>query len=84
VTRSYVKGTLAMANSGPDTNGSQFFITLADVNLPKNYTIFGVVTAGFDVVEKIAGVPVEYSPQLRETSVPKQDVHINTISIEEK
>ena len=42
VTRSYVKGTLAMANAGPNTNGSQFFIVHgADVGLPPNYTIFG-------------------------------------------
>ena len=53
-TRDYVQGTLAMANSGYNTNGSQFFITLADLSysLPKLYTIFGVVTGGMDVVQK--------------------------------
>ena len=57
----YVKGTVAMANSGPNTNGSQFFITLDDLNaaLPKQYTIFGKVTAGLDVVEKIGGVEID-------------------------
>ncbi len=57
----YVKGTLAMANSGPNTNGSQFFITLADVNqaLSKSYTIFGKVVSGQEVVDKIGQVEVE-------------------------
>lgn len=53
VTKSYVKGIVAMANSGPDTNGSQFFILKKDTPLPPNYTIFGAVTGGMDVVEKI-------------------------------
>jgi len=51
---SYDRGIVAMANSGPDTNGSQFFIMLADNGLPKNYTIFGRVTEGMDVVDEIA------------------------------
>jgi cyclophilin family peptidyl-prolyl cis-trans isomerase len=52
----YYRGTLAMANAGPNTNGSQFFIVLADLmgKLPKNYTIFGQVTKGMDVVDQIA------------------------------
>jgi cyclophilin family peptidyl-prolyl cis-trans isomerase len=53
----YYRGTLAMANAGPNTNGSQFFICLADLSggrLPKNYTIFGQVTKGMDVVDAIA------------------------------
>jgi cyclophilin family peptidyl-prolyl cis-trans isomerase len=52
--RTYTKGTVAMANSGPNTNGSQFFIMLADhPELPHNYTIFGKVTSGMEVVDKI-------------------------------
>jgi cyclophilin family peptidyl-prolyl cis-trans isomerase/cbb3-type cytochrome oxidase subunit 3 len=51
----YKAGTVAMANSGPDTNGSQFFICLEDLpSLPKNYSLFGQVTSGMDVVQKIA------------------------------
>lgn len=50
----YKRGTVAMANSGPDTNGSQFFIVLEDQpTLPKAYTIFGTVTTGMDVADKI-------------------------------
>lgn len=52
----YEKGVVAMANSGPDTNGSQFFICLDDLSqmLGKQYNLFGKVTSGMDVVEKIA------------------------------
>lgn len=50
----YKEGVLAMANRGPNTNGSQFFIMLADTPLPHAYTIFGKVTKGMDVVGKIA------------------------------
>jgi cyclophilin family peptidyl-prolyl cis-trans isomerase len=53
----YVRGAVAMANAGPNTNGSQFFIVLADLSggkLPKKYTRFGHVTSGMDVVDAIA------------------------------
>ena len=53
----YSRGTVAMANSGPNTNGSQFFICHADVGLPHSYTIFGKVTDGIDVVDAIATLP---------------------------
>lgn len=49
----YKKGVVAMANAGPNTNGSQFFIMLADVPLPHNYTIFGKVVKGQEVVDAI-------------------------------
>lgn len=84
VSGSYERGTLAMANSGPNTNGSQFFIVDgAAVSLPKNYTIFGKVTGGLDVVDKIAAVPVAAS-RTGEVSVPTQDVRITKVAITEK
>ena len=52
--RGYKAGTVAMANAGPNTNGSQFFIMHADYGLPPSYTIFGRVTEGQDVVDAIA------------------------------
>jgi cyclophilin family peptidyl-prolyl cis-trans isomerase len=61
----YTKGVLAMANRGPNTNTSQFFILLADAPLPHNYTIFGKVTAGQDVVDTIGKVditPSQFGP----------------------
>ena len=53
--RDYEKGTLAMANSGPNTNGSQFFVCVADLRgrLPKQYNVFGKVTEGMDVVDSM-------------------------------
>ncbi len=54
VTRKYTRGTLAMANAGPNTNGSQFFVMHANYDLPPNYTIFGKLTSGEDVVDTIA------------------------------
>ena len=52
---SYSRGTVAMANAGPNTNGSQFFVCLDDVGLPHQYTIFGAVTSGMEAVDSIAG-----------------------------
>ena len=85
ITKDYVEGTLAMANAGPNTNGSQFFITLANLTgkLPKNYTIFGIVTRGMDVVRKIGNVPVAASRPGGESSSPATDVVIESVAIEE-
>lgn len=52
--RGYKAGTVAMANAGPNTNGSQFFIMHVDYPLPPNYTIFGRITEGQDIVNSIA------------------------------
>lgn len=79
----YTKGTVAMANSGPDTNGSQFFIMHGSVELPKSYVIFGEVDRGLDVVDKIALAEVEQSP-MGEMSKPVDPVIIEDIEILEE
>ena len=83
VNRPYVRGTLAMANAGPNTNGSQFFIVHgADVGLPPNYTIFGMLTDGGDVLDTLANSPVTRS-RGGEASQPTERLVINNITIEE-
>lgn len=81
VTRKYVRGTLAMANAGPNTNGSQFFIVHKDYPLPPNYTIFGQVSDGLDVLDKIATTPT--GPGKGGPDTPKTTVTINSIKIDE-
>ncbi len=76
----YTKGTIAMANSGPNTNGSQFFIMHADYPLPKNYVIFGKVSEGLEVVDKIATAPTTTSMG-GENSKPVNPVTINSVDI---
>jgi peptidyl-prolyl cis-trans isomerase B (cyclophilin B) len=80
----YKKGVLAMANSGPNTQGSQFFICHGSraETLPKRYSIFGKVTAGLDVLDKIAGVTVKPSAN-GENSAPVEPPKIDTIQISE-
>lgn len=80
----YTKGTLAMANAGPNTQGSQFFICHGPgaERLPKNYTIFGRVTEGLDVLDKIASVPVRPGPS-GENSSPVDPPRIESIDIAE-
>ena len=83
VTRRYTRGILAMANAGPNTNGSQFFIVHgADVGLPPNYTIFGTLTSGEDVLDALAGLPVTAGAG-GERSRPAERLDIRTIRIEE-
>ena len=78
----YTRGTIAMANAGPNTNGSQFFIMHKDVDLPKNYVIFGNVIEGIEVVDKIATAPVAASMG-GEKSKPVNPVKILKIEITE-
>lgn len=84
VSREYERGTLAMANAGPNTNGSQFFVVLADLagKLPKNYTIFGRVTDGMDTVDRIASVPTKRGPG-GETSSPTEAVTLDKVTVQE-
>lgn len=76
----YKRGIVAMANAGPDTNGSQFFIMHDDTPLPKNYVIFGEVTKGLEVVDKIATAPVKTGG---EGSTPVSPVKIQSVEIKE-
>ena len=71
----YKKGVVAMANSGPNTNGSQFFIMTEDYPLPNNYTIFGKVVSGQDVVDVIANVKTGQNDK------PISPVVMNSVSV---
>ena len=73
--RPYEKGILAMANRGPNTNGSQFFIMHVDYPLPYSYTIFGQVVDGFDVIDKIASVDTDSADK------PTTDIVISTVEV---
>ena len=77
VSRQYNRGILAMANAGPNTNGSQFFVMHADYALPPNYTIFGRLTSGEDVLDKIA------TAQTGAQDRPIEPVKINSVTITE-
>jgi cyclophilin family peptidyl-prolyl cis-trans isomerase len=74
----YKRGVVAMANAGPNTNGSQFFIMHADYALPPNYVIFGMTNSGLDVVDKIA------SGKTGANDRPVEPVIIENIAILEK
>ena len=72
--RGYARGTLAMANAGPNTNGSQFFICLEDVPLPPAYAVFGQVTDGMDVVDAITALPTR-------GETPAQTVFVESVRV---
>jgi cyclophilin family peptidyl-prolyl cis-trans isomerase len=72
----YTKGTVAMANAGPNTNGSQFFIMHADYPLPPSYSKFGRVIEGQEVVDAIASVEKDRSDK------PRTDVVMEKVTIE--
>ena len=79
----YERGTIAMANAGPNTNGSQFFIMHKDYPLPHDYVIFGNVIEGIDIVDKIATAPA-IDNGWGEISKPVNPVKMNTIEIIEQ
>lgn len=83
-TGEYTRGTVAMANSGPNANGSQFFIMHADQALPKNYVIFGQVVEGMDTVDKIATAETESNgnPFMPEDSKPVNPVSITSVEVD--
>lgn len=72
----YTRGTVAMANAGPHTNGSQFFIMHQDYQLPHNYTIFGHVVSGMDIVDAIA------SSQTDSNDKPIQPIRMTKVTVE--
>ena len=74
----YQRGTIAMANSGPDSNGSQFFIMHADYDLPPNYVIFGQATSGLEVVDQIA------AGQTGASDRPLDPVSITSVEVSEQ
>ena len=74
----YEKGTVAMANAGPNTQGSQFFIMVKDYPLPPDYTIFGKVISGQEVADAISVVEKDANDK------PLEDVVMKSVSIEEK
>jgi cyclophilin family peptidyl-prolyl cis-trans isomerase len=80
----YERGTLAMANAGPNTNGSQFFVCLNDLSqrLPRNYSIFGRVTEGMETVDAIGAVEVQQG-RSGEVSSPVEPVTITLVTISE-
>ncbi|MCU1263808.1 MAG: Peptidyl-prolyl cis-trans isomerase (rotamase) - cyclophilin family [Acidobacteria bacterium] len=75
--RGYKAGTVAMANAGPNTNGSQFFIMHVDYPLPPSYSIFGRVTEGQEIVDAIAKSPRDRNDR------PQSEVKMEKVTIEE-
>lgn len=75
----YNRGIIAMANAGPNTNGSQFFIMHTDYQLPKNYVIFGQVVEGINVVDMIAEAPTVQDGM--ENSRPVEPVAMESVEI---
>jgi len=83
---SYKPGIVAMANSGPNTDGSQFFICTGPeaaqiLDTQPNYTQFARVISGMSVLQRIAAVPVGMNVQLQEESKPLKDVYIESITV---
>ncbi len=82
ITRDYKRGIVAMANSGPNTNGSQFFIMHGETPLRKNYVIFGQVTSGLETLDAIANTPTTDNG-MGEESKPMEIVTLQSVTISE-
>ena len=78
--KNYPAGTVAMANAGSGTNGSQFFLVYKDTTLPPGYTIFGTITKGLDVVQKVADAGSDDSNGDGDGK-PKLPVTIETVTV---
>jgi cyclophilin family peptidyl-prolyl cis-trans isomerase len=77
----YTRGTVAMANAGPDTGGSQFFLVLEDINLPPSYTVFGQTTSGFETMDLMTAVPMGPNPGDSQPSRPLETIYINSVEV---
>ena len=77
----YNAGTVAMANSGPNTNGSQFFLVYKNTSLPANYTPFGTITSGLDILQNVAKAGSTCTYQAG-GGVPKEKIIINSVTIQ--
>ena len=77
----YDRGVVAMANAGPGTTGSQFFIMMGPSSLPANYTVIGRLVSGDDVLDSIAAIPVTARPG-GETSLPLETLYIESIEVQ--
>jgi len=76
----YERGVLAMANAGPNTTGSQFFVVLADAPLNPDFSVFGRVVEGFETLDQIATIPLGPNA-FGEVSVPLETLYIETVTI---
>ncbi|WP_307813125.1 peptidylprolyl isomerase [Streptomyces sp. N35] len=79
-TATYAEGTLAMANAGPGTNGSQFFMVYGDSELPPNYSVFGKVTSGMDLLQEVAQAGSD-NANGEGDGAPKKKVTIQDVTI---
>jgi len=76
----YTKGILAMANAGPGSTGSQFFIMLSDRGLPPLYSVYGVVVDGFETLDRLQTIPLGPN-RTGEQSVPLETVYIESVAV---
>jgi peptidyl-prolyl cis-trans isomerase B (cyclophilin B) len=77
----YPAGTVAMANAGPDSNGSQFFLVFQGTTLPPSYTPFGTITSGLDILQKVAKAGTTCTYPGAGGGVPKDKVAISAVTI---